>query len=80
MRSQLGSLNTIKILEGAEMLTGTIMAYSKDAEAGVIKANDGKPYYFKRCEWLSNGIKPQNDMRVSFKAGLRCATKVRAYP
>jgi hypothetical protein len=42
MSPQLESLNTIKILKGTEMRTGTTRAYSTDVDAGVSKANDGR--------------------------------------
>ncbi|HEU4837862.1 MAG TPA: hypothetical protein VFS88_00455, partial [Micavibrio sp.] len=57
------------------MIRGTIKAYSKDVNAGVIQCEDGKTYDFSQDEW-NDRTAPHAEQRVLFQAYSRKATKV----
>ena len=58
------------------MMNGVIIVYSTAATAGVIKARNGKRYYFGKAQWFSSGIEPESGQLVVFKPGDRGAQKV----
>jgi len=62
------------------MITGMILAYNTDVEAGVIKGVDGKPYYFTKADWSSPEVKPSEDIAITFIPNRGCALKVKRIP
>ena len=46
-------------------MKGTVIAYSNSANGGVVKAEDGKAYYFSKVEWLSKTL-PAAGVKISF--------------
>ena len=46
-------------------MKGTVIAYSTAANGGVLKAEDGKAYYFSMAEWLSKTL-PATGLNISF--------------
>jgi hypothetical protein len=58
------------------MICGTILVYSIEAQAGVIKGCDGKPYYFTKADWRSIRTIPANDMAITFTPNRRLALNV----
>jgi hypothetical protein len=59
------------------MIRGIIVAYSNDVNAGVIKAGDGKKYYFTKSEWSSSAVNPARNLAVAFIPALSKALKVK---
>jgi hypothetical protein len=48
-------------------MQGIIMVYDNVLEAGVIRDNDGRAYYFTRDNWLYDHILPQENLSVDFE-------------
>jgi hypothetical protein len=56
-------------------MRGTVKAYSKDVNAGVIKCDTGKTYDFSRNEWHED-ILPYANQIVEFQGSSRTASKI----
>ena len=57
----------------------TILAYSGEVSAGVIRTRDGKTYYFSKAGWRSPD-NPKNDMSVTFAGDCNNARHVLPAP
>jgi hypothetical protein len=52
---------------GGRLVEGTVIAFSDDIRAGVIRAADGRNFYFPRSQWQSDTA-PSAGQAVSFEA------------